>query len=536
VLGTIFADISLAELALIALAALVTSVVGGVSGYGTGALMPLVLVPIIGPAPVVPIITLSSLFSNAGRSAAFARAIDYHRVLIVLATALPTCVLGAWGFTLLTGRGAAFVIGGMLVLTVPLRRLLRRRGFKLTDGALAAASSGYGALVGGTTGAGIVLLSLLMAAGLEGGAVIGTDAMISIVISLAKLTVFGFAGVMTPQAIAIALIIGIIALPGSFLAKLLVERMPLHLHGAILDAVVIAGGATMVIGALLAPTPTRAQEHKDREFQECTDCPEMIGIPAGEFVMGSPPGEAGRFDNEGPQHPVSVAAFALGKYDVTSQQFLLFLRETGYQPAPCDTVLGLGWRIPRKGLAQAPSLDEPRKWPAVCLDWRDAEAYIAWLNARVRHQHPERPATDNPYRLPSEAEWEYAARAGTRTARWWGDAIGRNHANCNGCGSPFDNRLLADVDAFAPNPFGLYNILGNAWQWTLDCWHPNYAGAPREAHAWTEPGCSRHVIRGGSWNNVPAFVRSASRSSSAHNSGVYDYSSLSGFRVARDLP
>jgi hypothetical protein len=179
VLTAIFADISTGELALIAVAALVTSVVGGVSGYGTGALMPLVLVPIIGPAPVVPIIALSSLFSNAGRAAAFARLIDQRRVLIVLAAALPTCLLGAFGFTLLSGRGAALVIGGMLVATVPLRRLLRRRGFKLTDRALAAAATGYGALVGGTTGAGIVLLSLLMAAGLEGGAVIGTDAMIS---------------------------------------------------------------------------------------------------------------------------------------------------------------------------------------------------------------------------------------------------------------------------------------------------------------------------------------------------------------------
>jgi uncharacterized membrane protein YfcA len=250
VLTPIFADISTAELALIALAALATSVVGGVSGYGTGALMPLVLVPIVGPAPVVPIIALSSLFSNAGRSAAFARLIDRRRVLIVLAAALPTCLLGAFGFTLLSGRGAALVIGGMLVATVPLRRLLRRRGFKLTDGALAAAASGYGVLVGGTTGAGIVLLSLLMAAGLEGGAVIGTDALISIVLSLAKLAVFGLAGVMTRQAIAVALVIGLIALPGSFLAKLAVERMPLHVHGVILDAVVIAGGATMVIGAL----------------------------------------------------------------------------------------------------------------------------------------------------------------------------------------------------------------------------------------------------------------------------------------------
>jgi formylglycine-generating enzyme required for sulfatase activity len=233
---------------------------------------------------------------------------------------------------------------------------------------------------------------------------------------------------------------------------------------------------------------------------------------------------------------VSVAAFALGKYDVTSRQFLAFLRDTGYQPAACDPVLGLGWRSPRKGLAYAPAYEEPPKWPAVCLDWRDAEAYVAWLNANVRRLRPNLEGTSGPYRLPSEAEWEYAARAGTRTARWWGDAIGRNHANCNGCGSPWDDRLLADVDSFAPNPFGLYGMLGNAWQWTLDCWHPNYVGAPRDGSAWTEKNCTKFVIRGGSWDNVPVFVRSASRSASASNDGKYDYSSLTGFRVARDLP
>jgi uncharacterized membrane protein YfcA len=250
VLTAVLSNISVGELLLIAGMALVASVVGGVSGYGTGALMPLVLVPIVGAAPVVPIIALSSLFSNAGRTAAFYRRIDRRRALIVLAAALPTCALGAFGFTLLSGRGAALVIGAMLILTVPLRRLLRRRGFKLSNRTLGAASAGYGALVGGTTGAGIVLLSLLMAAGLEGGAVIGTDAFVSIIISVVKLLVFGIAGVMGPQVVALALLIGLIALPGSFLAKLVVERMPLHVHGAILDAVVVTGGGIMVIGAL----------------------------------------------------------------------------------------------------------------------------------------------------------------------------------------------------------------------------------------------------------------------------------------------
>jgi uncharacterized membrane protein YfcA len=249
VISAIFSDISAGQLALIAGAALIASVIGGVSGYGTGALMPLVLVPIVGPAPLVPIIALSSVFSNTGRALAFRTLINGRRVLIVLAAAVPTCVLGAWGYTLLSGRGAALVIGTMLALSVPLRRFLRHRGFALSDRGLAIAALGYGLLVGGTTGSGIILLSLLLAAGIQGGGVIATDALISIIISLIKLLVFGLAGVMDARAVAVAILIGVIALPGSLLAKLLVERLPLHVHSAILDAVVIVGGAAMAIAA-----------------------------------------------------------------------------------------------------------------------------------------------------------------------------------------------------------------------------------------------------------------------------------------------
>jgi len=154
-------------------------------------------------------------------------------------------VLGAWGYTMLTGKGAALVIGAMLVATVPLRRLMRRRGLALSSRGLAAACFGWGPLAGGTVGAGILLLSLLMAAGLEGAAVVATDAVISIGIGLAKLTTFGLAGVVNATVVAIALLIGGVALPGAFLAKALIERLPLYVHTAILDAVVIGGGAAM---------------------------------------------------------------------------------------------------------------------------------------------------------------------------------------------------------------------------------------------------------------------------------------------------
>jgi uncharacterized membrane protein YfcA len=248
-LAAAFADISLAQLALIAAVAIFASLIGGVAGYGTGALMPLVLVPIVGAEPVVPIIAMSALFTNLSRSTAFRKSVDFRRALIVVGAAFPTCILGAWGYTTLTGTGALLVIGSMMTLSVPLRRFALHLGFRCSDKGLAAAAFGWGVIVGGTSGAGIILLSLLMAAGLEGAAVIATDAVISIAIGVVKISVFGIAGVMSAQVIAIALLIGLSAFPGAFLAKVIVERLPLHVHTAILDAVVVFGGVMMIVGA-----------------------------------------------------------------------------------------------------------------------------------------------------------------------------------------------------------------------------------------------------------------------------------------------
>jgi uncharacterized membrane protein YfcA len=246
---TAFADISLAQLGLVAGMALLASVVGGVSGYGTGALMPLVLVPIVGAEPVVPIIAISSLLTNTSRAAAFFALIDARRVLIVLVGAIPTCILGAWGYTRLNNMGALLVIGGMMILSVPLRRFLRRRDSRLGDGGLFAGALGFGLAAGGTTGAGIILLSLLMAAGLESGTVIATDAAISIVLGVIRVLVFGISGVIDATVIGLALLIGLVAFPGAFLAKAFVERLPLRAHTAILDAVVLFGGLAMMVGA-----------------------------------------------------------------------------------------------------------------------------------------------------------------------------------------------------------------------------------------------------------------------------------------------
>jgi len=245
-----FADISIFQLLLVAIVALFAAIVGGLAGYGTGALMPLVLVPLIGAEPVVPIIAISAIFANLSRSTAYFGYVDGRRALIVIIAAAFTTALGAYGYTRLSNAGAAIVIGSMLIASVPLRRVLRRRSVRINDTTLAASAVGYGVVVGGTSGSGVILLSLLMAAGLEGAAVIATDAVISVVTSVIKISVFGLAGVVSAQVLALALLIGVIGVPGAFLAKAFVERMPVHIHAAILDAAVITGGMVMISAAV----------------------------------------------------------------------------------------------------------------------------------------------------------------------------------------------------------------------------------------------------------------------------------------------
>lgn len=238
------------QLALVAGAALLTAVVGGVAGYGTGLLMPLVLVPIVGAESVVPIMGIAALIINAGRVAAFRHVVDLRRSLIVLATALPATLVGAWFYTRLSSAGAQFVIGAVLIVSVPLRRILRGRGFHLGEGGLAVGAVGFGAISGAAAGTGVILVSLLMAAGVGGAAVIATDAAISVFVHLAQVTVFGVAGVLDAKVVAVALVIGVCAIPGAFVARAIVDRISIHVHTTILDAVVLLGGGLMVWGAL----------------------------------------------------------------------------------------------------------------------------------------------------------------------------------------------------------------------------------------------------------------------------------------------
>ena len=247
------------------------------------------------------------------------------------------------------------------------------------------------------------------------------------------------------------------------------------------------------------------EEAPVRRFRDCAECPEMVVVPAGSYMMGSPSGEAGSDDDEGPVHRVRITEpLAVGVYEVTFGEWEACRRGGGCTRNPDDEGWGRGSR------------------PVIDVSWEDAQVYVRWLSWR----------TGKRYRLLSESEWEYVARAGTTTRYHWGDAVSRNRANCDGCGSRWDDERTASVGSFRPNGFGLHDVHGNVWEWVEDCWHERYAGAPRDGRAWTSGGdCSSRVMRGGSWYLTPRFMRSADRYRSTARGRRSDV----GFRVARTL-
>ena len=230
----------------------------------------------------------------------------------------------------------------------------------------------------------------------------------------------------------------------------------------------------------------------------------MIVIPPGEFTMGSPDHETGRVRNEGPQHTVTIAkAFAVSQFDVTFDDWDACVSVGGCPPVG-DSGFGRGRR------------------PVTNVTWDDAQQYVAWLSRM----------TGRPYRLLSESEWEYSARAGSSTTYWWGDDVGHGNANCVGCGSDWDNRMTSPVGSFKPKGFGLYDVSGNVWQWVQDCLHDDYKGAPADGSAWLTVDCSLRVDRGGSWvTKGEQNMRIAFRGS--YPAGSRNYSL--GIRVARTL-
>ena len=232
--------------------------------------------------------------------------------------------------------------------------------------------------------------------------------------------------------------------------------------------------------------------------------PEMVVIPAGSFRMGCVSGE-NCDDDELPVHEVTIPeAFAVSVYAVTFAQWdacVLGGGCGGYRPD--DEGWGRGTR------------------PVIYVSWDDAQEYVGWLSRQ----------TGEVYRLLSESEWEYVARAGSSTAYSWGNAIGNNRANCDGCGSQWDFSQTAPVGSFQANAFGVHDMHGNVWEWVEDCWNDSYAGAPSDGSAWRSGDCGLRVLRGGSWYLDPWFLRSAGRFGSSSGFRI----SSDGFRVARTL-
>lgn len=272
-------------------------------------------------------------------------------------------------------------------------------------------------------------------------------------------------------------------------------------------------------------------------FRDCPGCPEMVVIPAGSFEMGSPSYEAGRFDNEGSVHRVNISAFAVGKTEITRGQFAEFVSETSYNTGDkCWTIEG-GKVEERSGRSwRDPSYRQDDSHPVVCVNWNDAKAYTEWLSRKTGKQ----------YRLPTEAEWEYAARGNSNTARYWGDnpdqacnyenvleatakvQVVPNAPSVHNCSDGYI--YTAPVGSFKSNPFGLNDMLGNVQELVGDCANQSYNNAPTDGSAQHGGDCVQHMVRGGSWVSMPRYLRSAYRDTFSFRVNYY------GFRLVRTLP
>ena len=275
-------------------------------------------------------------------------------------------------------------------------------------------------------------------------------------------------------------------------------------------------------------------------FQDCEECPEMVMIRGGAFLMGSPLEEEGRYAHEGPVRHVTVSSFALGRYEVTRGEFARFVRETGHGTGACAYWIAdfgnvrLGYDLDLHN----PGRDHRQtdRHPVNCVSWDDARAYAEWLAIK----------TGKPYRLPSEAEWEYAARAGTSSRYFWGDDAGlacgyangydqigeRTHGfNIPALSCDDGNGLTAPVGSFGANAFSLFDMAGNLWEWVEDHYRKTYEGAPVDGSPWRSSADDARVLRGGSWENEPRALRAAHRIWSRPGSRL----NSNGFRVALTL-
>jgi formylglycine-generating enzyme required for sulfatase activity len=248
-----------------------------------------------------------------------------------------------------------------------------------------------------------------------------------------------------------------------------------------------------------APPATRNQG-TNNSFQDCPECPVMVRLPSGSFTMGVTRGDP----SEQPAHKVTLArSFALGMYEVTVGEWRACVRGGGCTDMP----------------RMAASVTDLT--PVHNVHWNDAAAYATWLSKR----------TGQKYRLPTEAEWEYAARGGTAGRFWWGETVGVANANCENCGGAYERSLPLPAGSFKPNPLGLYDMNGGVAEWVADCWNNNYRGAPADGGAWLQGDCRKRVLRGGSWRNDAESMSATARL----NYDVDVRYLANGFRIARDL-
>ncbi|HNH91585.1 SUMF1/EgtB/PvdO family nonheme iron enzyme [Accumulibacter sp.] len=290
--------------------------------------------------------------------------------------------------------------------------------------------------------------------------------------------------------------------------------------------------------AASSSAPAAAGERAAATLRDCADCPELVLVPAGSFLMGAPTREAGSGDNERPRHTVTLARpLAVGRFEITRGEYAAFVQASGYRgEAACHVWVGNEW-VNQVGRSwRDPGFRQTDDHPVVCVNWHDARAYVAWLAMK----------TGKAYRLLSESEWEYAARGGTRTSRYWGDdpALACEYANVHDGDAQEQRRFnweahdcrdgfveTAPVGRFKANAFALHDLLGNVWEWVQDCQSVNYIGAPGDGSPREHDNCPQRVYRGGGWSG-PASVRAAVRNS---NAAGYR-SQLLGFRVVRPAP
>ncbi len=278
-------------------------------------------------------------------------------------------------------------------------------------------------------------------------------------------------------------------------------------------------------------------------FRDCSDCPEMVDIPHGTFMMGGTPAEHAWYtgkmggkqelaDWETPRHTVRIDySFAVGKFEVTRGQYAKFAADTARSDGDGCHVYDGTWKKVATRNWHAPGWAQTPRHPVACVSWDDATAYVKWLSKQ----------TGFAYRLLSEAEFEYVARATTSTTRYWGDdwenQAACRFANAADAGSKWRDafdcadgyRHTAPVGEYQANAFGLYDMLGNVSEWTADCWNESFANAPTDGSAWLSGNCHARVLRGGSWSNNPRVVRAADRDSDATDARHVN----DGFRVAR---